>query len=207
MTTTVTDPPSRFAQALVYADAAHAGQVRKGTSVPYISHLLAVAALTLEHGATEDEAIAALLHDTVEDSGGLDRLRDVRERFGPNVAEIVMGCTDSTEIPKPPWRERKQAYLRNLPTEPASVLLVSACDKLHNARSLVLTLRQHGEATWQRFNGGKEGTLWYYRALLDIFSRTGVPPSLVSDLREAVQKVHELAGATVPLDSVQFPEG
>jgi len=94
--------PSRFAQALIYAEAAHAGQVRKGTSIPYISHLLAVTALALEHGATEDEAIAALLHDTVEDCGGLDRLRDIRDKFGPNVADIVMGCTDSTETPKPP---------------------------------------------------------------------------------------------------------
>src|ERR1700732_916518 len=99
---------SRFGEALAYAEAAHAGQMRKRTSVPYIAHLLGVAALALEHGANEDEAIAALLHDTVEDCGGLERLRDVREWFGPNVAEIVMGCTDATEIPKPPWKQRKQ---------------------------------------------------------------------------------------------------
>ena len=105
---------SRFSQALFYAADAHAEQTRKGTSVPYVAHVLAVAALALENGANEDEAIAALLHDTVEDCGGLDRLRDVRERFGPNVADIVMGCTDATEIPKPPWKERKQTYIHDL---------------------------------------------------------------------------------------------
>jgi len=110
----MTDHPSRFGQALAYGEFAHAGQLRKGTTVPYVAHLLGVAALALEHGADEDEAIAALLHDTVEDCGGLDRLRDVRERFGPNVADIVMGCTDATEIPKPPWKERKQTYIHDL---------------------------------------------------------------------------------------------
>ena len=119
---------SRFGEALAYAETAHSGQMRKRTSVPYIAHLLGVTALALEHGANEDEAIAALLHDTVEDCGGLERLRDVRERFGPNVAEIVMGCTDATEIPKPPWKQRKEAYVHDLAAAPPSVLLVSACD-------------------------------------------------------------------------------
>src|SRR5579872_1614267 len=144
---------ARFDEAMVYAAKAHAGQTRKASSVPYISHPLAVAALALENGASEDEAIAALLHDVVEDCGGLERLRDVRDRFGDEVAEIVMGCTDATEIPKPPWKGRKEAYLRHLEEAPPSVLLVSACDKLHNVRSLVADLRESGEAVWKRFNG------------------------------------------------------
>jgi hypothetical protein len=197
---------SRFGQALVYAETAHTGQLRKGTTVPYVAHLLGVAALALEHGANEDEAIAALLHDTVEDCGGLDRLGDVRERFGPNVADIVMGCTDATEIPKPPWKERKQAYVHDLAAAPPSVLLVSACDKLHNVRSLVLALRREGEAAWRIFKGGKEGTLWYHRAVLDVLSRRGAYPILVGDLKSAVEEVHRLASSDVPLSDVRFPD-
>jgi (p)ppGpp synthase/HD superfamily hydrolase len=197
---------SRFGRALVYAETAHAGQLRKGTTVPYIAHLLGVAALALEYGANEDEAIAALLHDTVEDCGGLDRLRDVRERFGPNVADIVMGCTDATEIPKPPWKERKLAYLHDLAAASPSVLLVAACDKLHNARSLALSLRHEGDAAWRIFSGGKEGTLWYYRAVLDALSRRGLSPILVGDLKAAVEEAHRLAGSDLPLSQVRFPE-
>jgi (p)ppGpp synthase/HD superfamily hydrolase len=197
---------SRFGHALVYAETAHTGQLRKGTSVPYVAHLLAVAALALEYGADEDEAIAALLHDTVEDCGGLGRLKDVREWFGPNVADIVMGCTDATEIPKPPWKERKQAYVHDLVAASPSVLLVSACDKLHNVRSLVLGLRHEGEAAWRIFKGGKEGTLWYYRAVLDVLLRRGLHPTLVGDLKAAVVESHRLAGSDVPLDDVRYPD-
>jgi (p)ppGpp synthase/HD superfamily hydrolase len=197
---------SRFAQALVYAETAHAGQLRKGSTVPYVAHLLAVAALALEHGANEDEAIAALLHDTVEDCGGLPRLADLRERFGQNVAEIVMGCTDATEIPKPPWKERKETYLRHLESASPSVLLVSMCDKLHNLRSLLLGLRREGASAWRIFKGGKEGTLWYYRALIDVYSRRGVYPLLLAELEEALTEAHRLAGSTTPLSDVRFPE-
>jgi GTP pyrophosphokinase len=202
----MTQQHSRFGEALAYAEAAHAGQMRKRTSVPYIAHLLGVASLALEHGADEDEAIAALLHDTVEDCGGLERLRDVRERFGPNVAEIVMGCTDATEIPKPPWKQRKEAYVHDLAAAPPSVLLVSACDKLHNARSLVLALRHEGEAAWRMFKGGKQGTLWYYRAVLDVLLRRGMHPILVDDLKTAVEEAHRLAASNVPLSDVRFPD-
>ncbi len=202
----MTDHPSRFGQALAYADLAHAGQMRKGTSVPYVAHLLGVAALALEHGASEDEAIAALLHDTVEDCGGLERLRDVRERFGPNVADIVMGCTDATEIPKPPWRERKQNYVHDLQAASPSVLLVVACDKLHNVRSLVLALQHQGEDAWKIFTGGKNGTLWYYRAVYNVLARSGVGSTLLSDLKSSIEEAHQLAGSDVPLSQVAFPE-
>ncbi len=164
---------SRFSQALVYAADAHKDQTRKGTSVPYVAHVLAVAALALENGANEDEAIAALLHDTVEDCGGEARLSDVRERFGATVADIVWGCSDTMETPKPPWRERKETYLHRLDAESPSVLLVSACDKLHNVRSLLVSVRNDGEAAWARFKGGKAGTLWYYRAALATLEATG----------------------------------
>jgi (p)ppGpp synthase/HD superfamily hydrolase len=202
----MTHQGSRFAQALVYAETAHAGQLRTGTGVPYIAHLLGVAALALEHGSNEDEAIAALLHDTVEDCGGLDRLGDVRQRFGENVADIVMGCTDATEIPKPPWKERKQAYLHDLVAASPSVLLVTACDKLHNARSIVVALTREGEAAWRIFKGGRNGTLWYYRAVLDVLSRRKSHPLLVDELRTAIVEAHRLAGSDVPLSQVSYPE-
>lgn len=123
-----------FEEALVYAAVIHAGQVRKGTDVPYFAHLLGVASIALEYEANETEATAALLHDAVEDAGGKGRLEDIRQRFGEAVAEIVAGCTDTDVIPKPPWRERKEAYVRHISTAPPSVRLVSAADKLYNAR-------------------------------------------------------------------------
>lgn len=202
----MTQPASRFAEALVYAETAHQGQVRKGSAVPYIAHVLGVASLALGHGASEDEAIAALLHDVVEDCGGPPRLTEIRQQFGPNVAEIVMGCTDATETPKPPWKERKETYLRHLESASPSVLLVSMCDKLHNLRSLLLGLRHEGVSAWRIFKGGKEGTLWYYRAIIDVFVRRDVHPRLLAELQEALAEAHRLAGSTTPLNDVRFPE-
>jgi (p)ppGpp synthase/HD superfamily hydrolase len=160
---------ARFENALVYAGRLHADQLRKGSGVPYISHLLAVTALVIEDGGDEDEAIAALLHDAVEDQGGRKTLAEIRRRFGDRVAYIVEGLTDAYTIPKPPWRERKEKYIQHLRQATPDVRRVSLADKLHNARSILNNLRWQGEAIWERFNGGKEGTLWYYRALLDVF--------------------------------------
>jgi GTP pyrophosphokinase len=203
----VVELSDRFDAALVYTRLAHAGQTRKGTDVPYVAHVLAVTALALENGATQEEAIAALLHDTVEDCGGLPRLDDVRNCFGNNVAEIVMGCTDATETPKPPWKERKQSYLRELENEGSpSVLLVAACDKLHNVRSLVIALRNDGDAAWKRFKGGKEGTLWYYRAALDVLSRRGAPARVLYELKLAVEELHRLTNSSTPLSDTRFPD-
>src|SRR5919202_957739 len=148
----------RFEEALTFAARLHSAQVRKGTTVPYVSHLLAVAAVALEHGADEDEAIAALLHDAVEDQGGAATREEIRRRFGDRVAEIVDGCTDAETTPKPPWRERKERYVSHIASAPPSVRLVSAADKLHNARSILADLRTCGEGVWDRFRGGKEGT-------------------------------------------------
>jgi GTP pyrophosphokinase len=161
----------RLVRAFDYACLLHATQKRKGTEVPYISHLMGVAAIALEHGASEDEAIAALLHDAAEDAGGAPVIEEIRARFGGAVADIVAGCSDTFEIPKPAWRERKEAYIRHLEGASRSVLLVSAADKLHNVRSLTSDYRAVGEALWARFTGGREGTLWYYRALADAFLR------------------------------------
>jgi (p)ppGpp synthase/HD superfamily hydrolase len=196
----------RFSQALVYAADAHKDQTRKGTNVPYVAHVLAVSALALENGATEDEAIAALLHDTAEDCGGEARLHDVRERFGATVADIVWGCSDTMETPKPPWRVRKEAYLHRLDAESPSVLLVSACDKLHNVRSLLVSVRNDGEAAWARFKGGKDGTLWYYRAALATLKRLGVSPRLAHELEISLEELHRAVDSKVPLSDVHFPD-
>lgn len=182
----------RDADALQLAWRLHDGQVRKGTSIPYVSHLIAVSSIALEHGATENEAIAALLHDAVEDAGGLPTLDMIRTRFGAEVADIVDGCTDAYEEPKPAWRPRKEAYLAHLATAAPSVRLVSNSDKLHNARSILSDLRVHGPALWGRFTAPKEGTLWYYRSLVQAFASHG-RSRLVDELDRTVTKVEDLA--------------
>jgi (p)ppGpp synthase/HD superfamily hydrolase len=161
-------------RAFRYAAEKHAGQTRKQTAVPYLSHLMAVAALVLEAGGDEEMAIAALLHDVVEDCGGMPRLREVRRMFGARVAKIVEGCTDSFGEPKAEWVERKKGYLRELKHADAETRLVSASDKLHNVRTILADYRQDGESIWKRFTGKKEGTLWYYRALSDEYQRRGL---------------------------------
>ena len=183
---------TRFEEALVYTARLHAGQTRKGGSIPYISHLLAVTGLVLEQGGDEDEAIAALLHDAVEDQGGRPTLDEIRRRFGDRVAGIVEGCTDAFTTPKPPWRGRKEAYLAHLPQASASVHLVSAADKLHNARTILADYRQSGETVWERFNGGRDGTLWYNRALVEAL-RAGGPSPLVEELERVVAELERLA--------------
>lgn len=190
--TTLTD---RFAQATRYAVELHRDQERKGSGIPYVAHLLGVASLVLEHGGDEDEAIAGLLHDSVEDQGGHERLDDVRRRFGTRVAEIVLGCTDSTSDPKPPWRQRKDAYVAHLRAASSSIRLVSAADKLYNARCIVSDYRAIGEALWPRFTGGRDGVLWYYRALCEALSQPDEPPrmALVAELERTVVDLERLA--------------
>jgi hypothetical protein len=183
----------RFADALVYAERIHAGQSRKGTKIPYISHPLAVASIALEHGANEDEAIAALLHDAIEDSPDpLLVKKDIRRRFGPRVAAIVEGCSDSESLPKPPWRERKERYLTHLREAPSYIRLVSAADKLHNAQAILADYRDVGEALWKRFTGKKEGTLWYYRTLADLFLEAG-PQRLAEKITRVVSEIERLS--------------
>ena len=154
---------ARFLRAFVFAAEKHKGQTRKASSIPYIAHLMGVASLVLEAGGDEDLAIAALLHDVVEDCGGVPMLKEVRRRFGARVAKVVDGCTDAYTDPKPPWRERKEKYIARLRNEDQETRLVSAADKLNNVRSILSDYRAVGESIWSRFNGGREGTLWYYR--------------------------------------------
>ena len=181
----------KFEQALPYAARLHKEQVRKGTSTPYVTHLLAVASIVGENGGTEDEVVAALLHDAPEDQGGEAQLGEIRVRFGDEVAEIVDGCTDTYETPKPPWRERKDRYLAHLADAPGSVRLVSSADKLHNARTVLSDYRLVGEDLWSRFNGGKEGTLWYYRAIVDALRGDG---PVVEDLHRVVTELEAVSG-------------
>lgn len=181
----------RFQEALILAARVHTGQFRKGTSVPYVSHVLAATATALENGADEAIACACLLHDAVEDGGGLPVLEEIRARFGPAVAGLVMECTDATTVPKPPWRVRKEAYLAHLAAASPGARLIVLSDKLHNASSLVRDLRRSGASLWERFNAGPEETVWYYRRVVEILAAGGRTPLL--DELEAV--VGELEAA------------
>lgn len=165
------DDAPALARALAFALEAHGEQVRKGTDVPYVSHLLAVAGLVLEDGGGEEDAVAALLHDAVEDAGGRTTLARIRAGFGERVAAIVEACSDADVQPKPPWRGRKEAYLARLEHADEAVLRVSLADKLHNARSILADRRLVGEAVWDRFNAPRSDQLWYYGALVDVFAR------------------------------------
>lgn len=182
----------RFDRALVFAARLHRDQKRKGSGVPYVSHLLGVCALTLEYGGDEDEAIAALLHDAIEDQGGAIARAEIFGEFGARVTEIVEGCTDTDQSPKPAWRARKEEYIGHVEKASASVRLVSACDKLHNARSLVMDYRIFGEDLWNRFTGRREGTLWYYRAMVNTFRAAGDSP-VVEELDRVVTELETLA--------------
>ena len=179
---------ARFEAALVYAHKVHQSQRRKGTGIPSIAHILGVTALAIEYGATEDEAIAALLHDAAEDGGGEATLAEIRASFGDAVADIVLGCSDSlVEDPedKLPWRERKENYLAHLENASNSVCLVSAADKLHNVRSIMRDYREHGEEIWDRFQGRRDGTLWYYETVADTLLRR-YRTQLTRDLQDDV---------------------
>ena len=163
---------SRLARGVALALDLHATQTRKGTDTPYISHLLGVAGLVLEYGGNEDHAIAAMLHDAIEDQG-VQHEPVIAERFGPVVARIVRACTDADTLPKPPWHERKQTYIDHLAHADADVLLVSAADKLHNARAICADLKLHGLVLFDRFKGGLEGTLSVLSKACSMYSDGG----------------------------------
>jgi (p)ppGpp synthase/HD superfamily hydrolase len=183
---------SRFEEALVFAFNLHKKQTRKSIPVPYFAHLMGVASLVLEAGGDEDTAIAALLHDAVEDQGGYATLEVIRHKFGDHVAGIVDICSDAYESPKPPWRERKEKTLMKLRGAPTDARLVSVADKLYNARTTILALKSDGNNVWSRFNGGKDGTLWYYRSLLDIFKKTG-SDLITEEYAHAITDLEQLA--------------
>ena len=184
---------SRYVDAVAWAAELHASQVRKGTAIPYLSHLLAVSGLVLEHGGSEDQAIAGLLHDTIEDCDVSEE--DIEGRFGSDVARDRRGLLGHRRHPKPPWLDRKEAYLAHLRSVDADVLLVSLADKVHNVRTLAEDVDAHGEPTLERFKGGASGTRWYYRRLADVYeARVGDLPaaggrSLLHELLVALDRL------------------
>jgi len=183
----------RFRDVLAFATKLHVNQTRKGTDEPYIGHLLGVASLVLQYGGSENEVIAALLHDAVEDQGGRPTLRKIRKKFGTRVAAIVEACSDSFEIPKLPWLERKKEHLVKIRHASRSVRLVCAADKLHNARCILADYQAIGERLWKRFSGGKEGTLWYYREMAKALERRDAGP-LVKEFSRVVAEIERLVG-------------
>jgi (p)ppGpp synthase/HD superfamily hydrolase len=190
----------RFDTALQFASGLHHQQARKGTAIPYIAHLMSVCALVLEAGGDEDQAIAALLHDAVEDQGGLSTLDTIRPMFGDRVANTVESCSDSTSTDpakKPPWRERKEKYLAHLrSTKNEDALLVATADKLHNARAILSDYRELREELWLRFNAPKEDQLWFYGALVETFRQTAVPKMLVDELERVVNELTQTGEGT-----------
>lgn len=183
---------NRFEEALVYATRLHARQNRKRSNVPYIAHLLGVTALVLEDGGDEDEAIAALLHDAVEDQGGLKTLEEIHNRFGQHVAMIVDALTDAYTLPKPPWRERKEQYIEAMQSADASIRRVSLADKVYNARATLADIRRDGDLAWKKFKEGKEGTLWYYHQLIQTFGEQE-PSELWEEFKRVVSEIERLS--------------
>lgn len=181
---------SRFVDALTFAMEAHGRQTRKGGDIPYVSHLLGVASLVLEGGGDEDTAIAGLLHDTIEDTA--TTAADIADRFGRRVAVIVEGCTDTDEMPKPPWRPRKERYIAHMAesSTPRDVLAVCLADKLHNARSMLTDYRYLGEEVSRRFSAGPADQLWYYETLAGIF-QTRIPGPMTDELRHTVDQLRD----------------
>jgi (p)ppGpp synthase/HD superfamily hydrolase len=184
------EPSDRLADALSFAARAFRGRVRKGTAIPYLTHLLQVTTWVGEHGGDEDQMIAAVLHDYVEDIEGAT-VAEVRERFGDRVARLVDGLSDAYGKPKPPWRERKEAYLAHLRDAPAELKLISAADKLHNATSILRDLGAVGDALWDRFTASREESLWYYDSVIDALGH-GFDHPLIDELRATVARIHEV---------------
>lgn len=185
----------RLAEAFQYALELHGGQTRTRTARPYLGHLMSVAALVLHYGGDEEQAMAALLHDALEEGGGREVLEQIRRRFGERVARIVDGCTDAYDEPKPPWRARKEEYLARVRHAAAEVVLVSGADKLANVREIRLDHQRRGDAIWETFPGRREGALWYYRALVAALRQAVGTHPLVDDLDREVAELEKAAGA------------
>ncbi len=183
----------QFSKALVYAELKHHNQVRKGGDIPYVGHLLTVAGLVINDGGSEAQAIAALLHDAVEDQGGPPTFEEIKANFGDEVARIVDECSDTDEVPKPPWRERKQRYINHLAAVGKDTLLVSVADKLDNARSMLRDYHQHGPSLWQRFTvKNPDDHLWYYGELLNAYRKHGCESWMVDELGRVVEELKSL---------------
>ncbi|MGD8455776.1 MAG: HD domain-containing protein [Anaerolineales bacterium] len=192
----LTDPSPfgrRFEEAFALANQLHQGHVRKASEIPYISHLMSVTALVLQDGGDEDEAIAALLHDAVEDQGGEQTLALIRERFGSTVAEIVYECSDAFTTPKPPWQERKEEHLERLKEASPSAHRVMLADKLHNARAILREFREKGEKAWKLSKGGKEGMLWYFHTIHELLGETN-RGYLWQEFGRVIEEIERLSG-------------
>ena len=191
----------RFREALVYAAEAHQTQTRKGSDVPYVAHLLGVVSLVLEEGGDEDLAIAAILHDVVEDQGGRPRLDDVRKRFGDRVAHLVEQCSDWIDEPKPPWKARKEQYIRRVRSEhDDSAVLVSMADKIYNSRAILRDLKfaEDQQMVWDRFSRDRDCVLWYYRSLVEVFRSRNGDDRPFKELEATVDELEDLAGGPSP---------
>ena len=186
----------QFSKALVYAELKHHNQVRKGGDIPYVGHLLTVAGLVINDGGSEAQAIAALLHDAVEDAGGPATLEEIKTNFGDEVARIVDECSDTDEEPKPPWLERKQRYIDHLADVGDDTLLVSVADKLDNARSMLRDYHEHGPSLWEPFTvKDPHDHLWYYGGLLKAYRARGCRRWMVEELDRVVEELKRLVEA------------
>ena len=184
---------TRVVDAFAFAFDLHKTQERKGSGVPYVTHLMAVAASVGGHGGSEDQVIGGLLHDAAEDQGGHAVLERIRERFGETVAEYVEACSDSLETPKPPWFERKENYIAALRHKSAEIRMIVAADKLHNARCIISDLHTVGNEVWKRFHQGRDDTLWYYREVLDALSSDHWRHAILVELADAIDLMHRIA--------------
>lgn len=182
---------ARLEEAFRLATRLHDGQTRKGTDVPYISHLMAVCAITLENGGSQTQAIAALLHDAVEDQGGDEVLDDIRTHFGEDTANIVLECSEAYDDPTTPWRVRKEGFLAKIPQMSDAALLVCLADKFHNASTILADYRIYGEDIWGRFNAGRHDQIWYYREVSGALSRARFSP-LAENLKRTVVALEKL---------------
>lgn len=185
----------RYDDALGYAARLHRDQRRKGSGIPYISHLLSVSALVLEYGGDEDQAIGGLLHDAVEDQGGQKTAREIDSLFGSRVVQIVQDCSDSDGDTKAPWKPRKLAYLAGIASKSEDAVLVTACDKLHNATTILFDLQTIGPDVFNRFTARRDGTLWYYHELARALS-TRLPGPLTVRLADTVAQIEAQTGST-----------
>lgn len=187
----------RIEQAFSFAHGIHQGQQRKGSGAPFITHVMSVAALVGENGGDEDQFIAALLHDAVEDGEGLKTLGEIREAFGPHVAELVEGCSDAFTHPKPPWLQRKTAYIGRAATAAPELRLIIAADKLHNVRIILRDLKAEGPIVWDRFQGRRDGSLWYYTEIVRVLG-DGWDHPILKELTDAVNALCEAESHEIP---------
>ena len=185
----------RMTEAFEFARQLHGDQLRKGTQTPYLSHLMSVSSLVLDSGGSEEEAIAALLHDTVEDCGGLPVLEKIRQQFGESIANIVKECSEPEAIPKPPWQERKNAYIAQVAGAGDSVKRVACADKLHNLRSILTDYQEVGERVWDRFHADKEGTLWFYQSMVETLRSFGHGVAIFAELEKRVGDLERIVNA------------